>query len=110
MNHPMNIPMLSFKYTNLTRNQIGEELKFIAESGPSCRSEYTGELSGKSIRILTDDGPVFDYSFRDKKNLSVKVDGNLFTGNYGTLTLNNMIFFSHMIPSEQRGYNVFIDQ
>jgi hypothetical protein len=110
MNHPMNIPMHRFKYTKLTKSQIGEKLKAFAESGPVCRSEYTGELSGKSIRIITDDGPVFDYFFRDKKNLSLKVDAYSFTGSYGALSLGNMIFFTHMIPSEQRGYNVFIEQ
>ena len=110
MSHSMNIPMHRFKYTKLTESQIGEKLKVSAESGPVCNSEYTVELSGKSIKIITDDGPVFDYSFRDKKNLSVKIDANSFTGSYGALTLKNMIFFSHMIPSEQRGYNVFIDQ
>ena len=110
MSKPMNIPMHRFKYTKLTKSQIGEKLKAIAESGPVCRSEFTDELSGKSIRIITDDGPVFEYSFRDKKNLSVKVDANTFTGSYGALTLKNIIFFSHMILSEQRGYNVFVDQ
>ena len=110
MSKPMNIPMHRFKYTKLTKSQTGEKLKAIAESGPVCRSEFTDELSGKSIRIITDDGPVFEYSFRDKKNLSVKVDANTFTGSYGALTLKNIIFFSHMILSEQRGYNVFVDQ
>ena len=106
----MNIPMHRFKYTKLSKGQIGEKLKASAGSGPACRSEYSGELSGKSIKIITDDGPVFDYSFSDKRNLALKVDGNQFTGSYGALTLNNMIFFSHMIQSEQKGYNVFIDQ
>jgi len=109
MNSPMNIPMHRFKYTKLTKSQIGEKLK-VTESGPVCCSEYTDELSGKSIKIITDDGPVFNYSFRDKKNLSVQVDGSTFAGSYGALTLKNMIFFSHMIPTEQKGYNVFIDQ
>ena len=109
MSSPMNIPMHRFKYTKLTKGQIGEKLR-TTESGPVCRSEYTDVLSGKSIKIITDDGRVFDYSFRDKKNLSVKVDGKSFSGSYGALTLKNMIFFSHMIPSEQMGYNVFIDQ
>lgn len=110
MSRPMNIPMHRFRYTKLTKRQIGEKLKAVAESGPACRSEFTDVLSGKSIRLITDDGPVFDYSFRDKKNLSVNVEGKSYTGSYGALTLKNMIFFSHMIPSEQRGYNVFIDE
>lgn len=108
MSRPLSIPMHRFKYTKLTKSQIGEKLK-VAESGPVCASDFTGELSGKSLKITTDDGPVFDYSFRDKKNLSVKVDGDSFTGSYGALTLKNMIFFSHIIPSEQKGYNVFMD-
>jgi hypothetical protein len=110
MTHPMNIPMHRFKYTRLTKSQIGEKLKASAESGPVCRSEYSVELAGKTVKIISDEGPVFDYSFRDKRNLSVKVDGNPFKCSYGALTLKNMIFFSHMIPSDQRGYNVFIDQ
>lgn len=109
MSQPMNIPMHRFKYTKLTKSQIGEKLKASAEPGPVCHSECTGELSGKSMKIVLDDGPVFDYSFRDKKNLTVQVDGNSYTGSYGALTLKNMIFFSHTIPGEQKGYNVFID-
>lgn len=109
MNRPLNIPMHRFKYTKLTKSQIGEKLK-AAESGPVCASEFTDELSGKSLKIITDNGPVFDYSFRDTKNLSVNVDGNSFSGSYGALTLKNMIFFSHLIVQEQRGYNIFIDR
>ena len=110
MSQPMNIPMHRFRYTKLTKSQIGEKLKATAESGPVCHSEYTSELSGKSMKIITDNGPVFDYSFRDDMSLSVEFDGNSYTGSYGALTLINMIFFSHMIPAEQKGYNVFIDQ
>lgn len=109
MSNSMNIPMHRYKYTRLSKSQIGEKLTSAAP-GPACRSELTAELSGKSIKIITDDGPAFDYSFRDKGNLSVKVDGFSFTGSYCALTLGNIIFFSHIIPLEQRGYNVFIDK
>ena len=109
MSRPLNIPMHRFKYTNLTKSQIGEKLN-AAESGPVSASAFTGELSGKSLKMITDNGPVFEYNFRDAKNLSLKVDGDSYSGSYGALSLKNMILFSHLIIPEQKGYNVFIDR
>ncbi len=53
----MNIPMHRFKYTKLTKAQIGKALK-ATEDGPKCVSEFSDVLKGKSFKIVTKDGPV----------------------------------------------------
>ena len=106
----MNIPMHRFKYTNLSKEQIGKALK-VTEAGPKCESEFSDVLEGKSLKIITKDGPVLEYAFDKKKNiLTLSEDGgkNIKAG-YGALTLQQMVFFSHMIPEDQRGYNVYVD-
>ena len=105
----MNTPMHRFKYTKLTKKQIGEKLK-ATEDGPKCVSEFSDVLAGKSLKIVTKDGPVLDYTFKKKNKLTLSQNGGekVKTG-YGALTLKQMVFFSHMIPEDQKGYNVFID-
>ena len=106
----MNIPMHRFKYTKLTKDQIGKALK-ATESGPKCVSEFSDVLKGKSLKIVTKNGPVLEYDFRDKNRLTLSKDGGKkIKSGYGALTLSQMVFFSHMIPEDQRGYNVYIDQ
>jgi hypothetical protein len=70
----MNIPMHRFKYTKLTKDEIGKKLK-AAETGPKCVSEFSDILSGKSLKIITKDGPVLEYSFRDKNELIISENG-----------------------------------
>jgi hypothetical protein len=51
------------------------------------------------------------YTFRDKNSLVLSEDGGAgVNGGYGALTLKQMVFFSHIIPGTQKGYNVFVDQ
>jgi hypothetical protein len=105
----MNIPMHRFKYTKLTKDEIGKKLK-ATETGPQCVSPFSDVLSGKSIKIITKDGPVLEYAFKDKNNLTLSENGgSKIKAGYGSLTLKQMVIFSHMIPNEQRGYNVFYD-
>jgi len=105
----MDIPMHRFKYTKLTKEQIGQKLK-ATEAGPKCASEFSGVLAGKSFKIVTKDGPILDYSFNKKNKLTLSENGGKkVKSGYGALTLKQMVFFSHMIPEEQKGYNVFVD-
>ena len=105
----MNIPMHRFKYTKLTKEQIGKALK-ATEGGPKCVSEFSNVLTGKSLRIVTKDGPVLDYTFKKNNSLTLSEDGSTeIKAGYGALDLKQMVFFSHMIPGEQKGYNVFVD-
>ncbi|MBN2418282.1 MAG: MoaF N-terminal domain-containing protein [Deltaproteobacteria bacterium] len=105
----MNIPMHRFKYTKLTKEQIGKALK-ATEAGPKCASGLSDILTGKSFKIITNDGPVLDYTFKKKDQLTLSEDGaKKITAGYGALDLKQMVFFSHMIPDTQKGYNVFVD-
>ena len=106
----MRIPMHRFQYTKLTSDQIATKLR-AAEGGPTSTSPFTNVLNGKSIRIVTQDGPTLAYRFGNDKRLTLSENnGGNISARYGELTLNQMVFFSHLIPGTQRGYNVYIDQ
>ncbi len=105
----MNIPMHRFKYTKLTPQQVTEKLK-AADAGPVSVSEFSDILAGKTLKIVTDGGPVLSYDFADKRQLTMTENGGAkVKAGYGALTLKQMVFFSHMIPGSPRGFNVFID-
>jgi hypothetical protein len=101
--------MHRFKYTKLTKDQIGAKLK-AAEGGPKSASAFSNVLNGKSLKIVTQDGPTLEYKFAANKRLTLTDSGKQVSAGYGELTLNQMLFFSHLIPGEQKGYNVYIDQ
>ena len=105
----MRIPMHRFKYTKLTKEQIGTKLK-AAEGGPGSASTFSNVLNGKTLKIVTQDGPTLEYKFAANRRLTLTEGGKQVSAGYGELTLNQMVFFSHLIPGEQKGYNVFIDQ
>jgi hypothetical protein len=105
----MNEPMHRFKYTKLTQAQIDSKLAPNV-AGPKCASEFSGVLVGKSIKIVTDNGPVLSYTFRDKNKLTLAENGgSSVESGYGALTLKQMVFFSHLIPKDRKGFNVYID-
>jgi hypothetical protein len=106
----MRLPMHRFKYTKLTPEQIGAKLK-AAEGGPKSASAFSNALNGKSLKIVTTDGPVLEYKFGANRRLTISESGGKpVSAAYGELTLNQIVFFSHLIPGTQKGYNVFIDQ
>jgi len=101
--------MHRFKYTKLTKEEIGKKLA-MTESGPKCVSEFSDVLAGKSFKIMTDNGPTLSYTFKDKRKLIIAEDGGTaIESGYGALTLKQVVFFSHIIPKTQKGYNVFVD-
>jgi hypothetical protein len=106
----MRIPMHRFKYTKLTKDQIGAKLKPVEGVGPTSASAFTSVLNGKTLKIVTVDGPVLEYKFAANKRLTLREAGKQATAGYGELTLNQIVFFSHLIPGEQKGYNIYIDQ
>src|SRR5690606_18187210 len=64
-----------------------------------------------SLKIVTRDGPVLEYRFGPGRRLTLTENGGpQISAGYGELTLNQMVFFSHMIPGEQKGFNVLVDQ
>ncbi|MDR0311632.1 MAG: MoaF N-terminal domain-containing protein, partial [Acidobacteriota bacterium] len=107
---PMNIPMHRVKYTNITKDQIGQKLKAVEAAGPTSVSELSDVLSGKTFRIVTDKGLTLNYEFRSKNRLTLSENGGAKTETgYGALTIKQGVVFSHMIPGAQKGYNVFVD-
>jgi len=105
----MNTPMHRFKYTKLTSEQVDRKLAATA-AGPKCVSELSGVLAGKSLKIVTDNGPTLNYSFRTKDKLTLAEDGGAAVeAAYGALALKQMVFFSHMLPKTRKGYSVIVD-
>ncbi len=103
-------PMHRIKYTKLTKEQIDQKL-VAAASGPVCASEYSDVLSGKSLKIVTDNGLALNYVFKDRNKLTVAENSGVpVASGYGALTLKQVVFFSHMVPGTQKGYNVVVDR
>ena len=105
----MNTPMHRFNYTKLTKEEITRKL-VPAVSGPKCISGFSDVPAGRSIKIVTGEGPVLSYEFRDKNKLRLSENGgNVIEAGYGSLALKQMFFFSHMVPRTLKGYHVFFD-
>ena len=107
---PMRIPMHRFQYTKLGRDQIGSKLSTVEATGPQSASAFSTALSGKTLRIVTKNGPTLEYRFGTNRTLSLTEGGKQVSAGYGELALDQIVFFSHLIPGEQKGYNVFVDQ
>ena len=98
-------------YTKLSPQQILDKLAPVARSGPTGASTPSDVLAGKRMRIVTDKGPALDYRFNGTGQLSLSEDGGPFVkAGYRALTLDSVVFFSHMIPGSQRGYAVVVDR
>ncbi len=97
-------------YTKLTPGQIAAKLA-AAAAGPQCVSKLADELTGQTLKIVTDGGPRLDYSFAGGSRLSLSENGaGAVDSGYGALTLDRLVLFSHMLPGTQRGYHVIVDR
>ncbi len=98
-------------YTKLSERQIADKLKPAAKSGPACASPLSDAFAGQQLRIVTDKGPVLTYAFGRGAALKVSENGGrAVQAGYGALTLDSVVFFSHMVPGTQRGYAVIVDR
>ena len=98
-------------WTRLTPQQISDKLKPAIASGPASASPLSDAFAGKSIKILTDDGPTLAYAFRGTGRLTLAENGGAAVqAGYGALTLDDIAVFSHLIPGTQRGYVVVLDR
>ena len=105
------VQMHRIAYTKLSEGQIAEKLGPVAASGPRSATPLSDVFAGKKLRIVTDNGPALTYAFSGTSRLSVSENGGgAAQAGYGALTLDSVVFFSHMIPGTQRGYAVVIDQ
>lgn len=102
--------MHRIKYTKLSPEQISIKLA-AAVSGPTSASPLSGVLSGKSLKIVLDDGAALSYRFTGNNRLAfTEGDAAEVQTGYGALTLGRIAFFSHLVPRTQRGYIVAVDQ
>ncbi len=75
-------------YTKLTPEQITDKLGPAAKSGPTSASPLSDVFAGKSIKIVTDNGPALAYTFSGTNRLSVTENsGAAVDAGYGALTL-----------------------
>ena len=96
-------------YTKLTEAQI--TAKLAAAPNPKSASPLSDVLVGKSLRIVTDQGPTLSYRFATNNRLNVaEGDGRAVEAGYGALTLDHVALFTHLVPGTQRGYHVVVDQ
>ncbi|HTT05675.1 MAG TPA: MoaF N-terminal domain-containing protein [Steroidobacteraceae bacterium] len=104
-------PMYRIAYTRLTGEQIAARLEPVSARGPASASAPEADLVGKSLRIITDDGPTLSYGFASPTRLSIAEErGTLAHAGYGSLRMGHISLFSHMIPGTQRGYTVVWDR
>jgi hypothetical protein len=104
-----NEQMHRIKFTKITKEQVDQKLAATA-AGPKSASEFSDALAGKTLKIVTDNGPVLSYAFKGKNKLTLSEGaGAPVESGYGALKLKQVVFFSHMVPKTQKGYNVFID-
>ena len=95
-------------FTKLTEAQIASKLG--PTPAPKSASPLSTALAGKSLRIVTDNGPSLRYRFTGNNRLSlVENDGRAVEADYGALTLDHVTLFSHLLQGTQRGYHVVVD-
>jgi hypothetical protein len=101
--------MHRFPYTKLAEKQILEKLAAV-RAGPTSRSELSGALAGKTLRIVADGGLELAYAFKSRNALSLAEGGGApVQAGYGALDFSGLVLFSHLVPGTQRGYHVIVD-
>jgi hypothetical protein len=102
--------MHRIQYTKLRPEAILQKLAATA-SGPLSHAPLSDALAGQTLRIVTDNGPLLEYRFESTTELVLREDGREpAKAGYGGLNLRQAVFFSHMLPGTQRGYNVIVDR
>jgi hypothetical protein len=103
--------MHRIRYTKLTEERISQLLGVLAPGPRGDSQPHSNPLAGRSLRIVTDDGPVLDYTFSSGSELTLaEGNGSPVRGGYGALELKQLVLFSHLLPGTQRGYTVVLDQ
>ena len=96
------------KYTPLTDKQISAKLQPTPAAGSA--SPLSEALSGKSLKIVLDQGPTLEYKFKSKDKLTLSEGGAAaVAAPYSAKELDDIILFTHMIPGTVRGYGIVYD-
>ncbi len=94
-------------YTKLTKAKIAAKLKQPPKAGSV--SPLSEALSGKSLKIVLDNGPVLEYKFTRDTVTFKEGKAKAVTAPYSAKQLEEIILFTHMIPDTLRGYGVIYD-
>lgn len=102
--------MHRISYTNLTERQIENKLAAAAD-GPASASPPSQELAGTSLEIVADSGLSLSYSFAGANRLTLAENGGaVVEAGYAAHMLGRVVFFAHVVPGTQKGYNVVVDR
>jgi MoaF N-terminal domain len=103
------LQMHRIPYTDLTEEQTAVILRAGA-AGPKGNTATPSALIGKKLKVVTDQGPTLEYSFRTGRELELTESGaKSIKAGYGARESRGLIMLSHMIPGTQRGYQLVID-
>ena len=94
-------------YTLLTPEQI--QAKLTPVPGPVSASPPWDGLTGRSLKIVLDNGPVLEYAFAQKTLAFSEGGAPAAEAPYLAKELNGLVLASHMIPGTVRGYCLVID-
>jgi hypothetical protein len=93
------------KYTPLTTEQISRKLK--PTPAAKSASPLSEALSGKTLKIVLDQGPTLEYKFESNDKLTFREGGaSAVAAPYSAKELDEIILFTHMIPDTVRGYGI----
>src|SRR5690349_4842828 len=89
--------MHRFKYTTLTKDQIGAKLR-AAEGGPKSASAFTNALTGKTLKIVTADGPTLQYTIGANRRLTLTECGKQISAGLSLFDSSGRSFRDRVIP------------
>jgi hypothetical protein len=105
------VPLYRYGWTALTEAAMREQLAPVAGRGPEPAKAGSASLEGRSLRIVTDNGPTLAYRFVSPTQLMYgEGDEAAFAAGYGALKADHVTLFTHLIPGSLRGYVVAIDE
>ncbi len=104
--------MYRTKVNNLSLAQVRS---LTAGLTPAAARGDSEDLSGRSFRLVLDDGPVkapaLSYSFPDGDTLLCSENGGEPQRcRYTAMSLRDVILFSHAVPGQMKAYAVILDQ
>lgn len=105
------VPLYRYEWTALTDEAMRAQLGPVAGRGPEPAIGGNSSLEGRSLRIVTDNGPALAYKFISPTQLMYgEGDEAAFAAGYGALKLDSVTLFVHLLPGSLRGYAVAIDE
>jgi hypothetical protein len=100
------VPLFRYPYTALTEAQIQAKLAPAAQGGPGSKGGLETDLTGTSLRIVTDGAGTLTWQFGQGNRVTF---GGA-TGGYGALTLDHVTLIGHVVPNSTKAYAIAWDR